>query len=90
MVNNIKTAKKVIRALDHPMRQDIINLLNIKGSMSVTELYVAFRVDQPQMSSQLSILRDVGIVDANRLGKEREYSVNKKAYERYCKLINIF
>ncbi len=72
----VKKAAKVIRAVNHPLRQSMINLINQNRSVNVTDLYVKLRIEQSVASQHLKILRGLQIVNTRRVGKQIFYSVN--------------
>ena len=43
---NVKKAALILRALNHKLRQQMIQLLDEKQKMTVTELYVQLRLEQ--------------------------------------------
>jgi DNA-binding transcriptional ArsR family regulator len=72
----IKQAKDVLRAISNDTRKEIINLIHLKGSMNVTELYVKLNMEQSFTSQHLAILRRANIVRTERKGKVILYSIN--------------
>ena len=75
---NVKKAALILRALNHKLRQQMIQLLDEKQKMTVTELYVQLRLEQSVASQHLAILRRAGMVSTTREGKFIYYSVNHK------------
>jgi|EP01012_Entosiphon_sulcatum_P026245 DNA-binding transcriptional ArsR family regulator len=75
---NVKKAALILRALNHKLRQQMIQLLDEKQKMTVTELYVQLRLEQSVASQHLAILRRAGMVITTREGKFIYYSVNHK------------
>jgi DNA-binding transcriptional ArsR family regulator len=75
----LKKAALVFRAINHPLRQQFLQLLHKHQRMDVTSLYVKLRMEQSVTSQHLSILRKAGFVNTKRDGKQVFYSVN---YER--------
>ena len=71
-----KQAAKILRAVNHPLRQQIMSLIHTKGEITVTEIYVSIRVEQSVASMHLSILRGAGVVKTRRNGKTINYSIN--------------
>jgi DNA-binding transcriptional ArsR family regulator len=74
---SIKKAALVLRALNHKLRQQMIQLLEEQQRMTVTELYVQLRLEQSVASQHLAILRRAGIVKAERDGKFIFYRINE-------------
>lgn len=73
---NVKKAALVLRALNHKLRQQMIQTLDAQGKMTVTEIYVQLRLEQSVASQHLAILRRAGIVRTEREGKFVYYRIN--------------
>lgn len=73
---NVKKAALVLRALNHKLRQQMIQVLDAQGKMTVTEIYVQLRLEQSVASQHLAILRRAGIVRTEREGKFVYYRIN--------------
>ena len=71
----------VLRALNHKLRQQILNLIESEKKITVTEIYVRLRLEQSVASQHLAILRRAGIVTTQRDGKFIYYTVNYKRIE---------
>jgi DNA-binding transcriptional ArsR family regulator len=83
----LKKAALILRAINHPLRQQILKLLDQHGRLAVTELYVKLRLEQSVASQHLAILRQAGFVVTERDGKFIFYSVNYnrlKQIELFC------
>ncbi|OWY18897.1 transcriptional regulator [Sphingobacteriales bacterium UPWRP_1] len=74
--NVLRKAVLVLRAVNHKLRQSIINLLEENKRMTVTEIYVKLRLEQSVASQHLAILRRAGVVNTERQGKFIFYSLN--------------
>jgi DNA-binding transcriptional ArsR family regulator len=68
----------VLRAVNHPLRKKIMNMLQEYGEITVTDIYVKLRTEQSVASQHLAILRRAGVVDTDRQGKHIFYSLNLK------------
>ena len=79
----LKRASLVFRAVNHKLRQQILQFIHRKGRVIVTDIYVKLRLEQSVASQQLAILRKEEIVLTERDGKFIFYSVN---YERIKQL----
>lgn len=75
-VLQLKKAALILRAINHKLRQEIIQLLHANQRMAVTALYVKLRLEQSVASQHLAILRKAGFVKTQREGKKIFYSVN--------------
>ena len=83
-------AASVLRAVNHPLRQRILGLIDSKKGITVTEIYCALKVEQSVASMHLSILRDSEIVSTEREGKLIHYHLNEqkiKEVDRYSSLL---
>lgn len=72
----IKKAALVFRAINHPLRKQILMLLHQSVRMTVTEVFIKLRLEQSVASQHLAILRKAGLVNTERQGKYIFYSVN--------------
>ncbi|RYY93927.1 MAG: transcriptional regulator [Chitinophagaceae bacterium] len=77
-VLTLKKAALVLRAINHKLRQQILKLIQQRGEITVTEIYVKLRLEQSVASQHLAILRKAGFVQTNREGKFIYYSVNEE------------
>ena len=68
---------RLLQALAHPKRLEILNLLAQK-SLTVTEIYYILDLPQANISQHLIKLRQAGVVATKRIGKEIYYRLAKK------------
>jgi DNA-binding transcriptional ArsR family regulator len=80
--DNVEIVAKVMRALKHKLRQQMIELISETPGITVTEIFVKLRLHQCIASSHLAILRKVGIVTAEKEGKLVRYKVNEEWLNR--------
>lgn len=71
----LKLSIERFKALNHDFRQEVLDLLNFKGRLTVTDIYIAMRVEQSVASQHLKILRRAKIVGTERAGKNIYYFV---------------
>jgi DNA-binding transcriptional ArsR family regulator len=87
----LRKGKMILRAVNHPLRQQMLQLIHGYGKITVTELYVKLRLEQSVASQHLAILRRSGFVNTQRSAKNIFYSVNynrlKQVQELSRKLI---
>ena len=62
------------RALAHPTRIRMLEIL-VRGARTVQELQEALTLDQPVVSQQLAVLRNQGIVSAQKEGLSVRYAL---------------
>jgi DNA-binding transcriptional ArsR family regulator len=68
----------VFVALSDPTRRRIMDLLS-DGDQPVHELAQDFGVSRPAISQHLRVLREVGLVQERRVGRERHYRLQAGA-----------
>lgn len=73
----IKKAALVLRALNHKLRQQILQTIDEQKRITVTEIYVKLRLEQSVASQHLAILRKAEIVNTVREGKFIFYTINE-------------
>lgn len=84
----LKAAVKILRSMNHQLRQTILVYLDKKGSSNVTDLYNALDIEQSVASQHLAIMRLERIVKTNRVGKQINYSVNHERIDFLMKKVN--
>lgn len=79
----LKKTAIILRALNHLLRQQIFNLLEENGKMTVSEIYGKLRLEQSVASQHLAIMRRAGIVKTERDKKFVYYRLN---YDRIAQI----
>jgi DNA-binding transcriptional ArsR family regulator len=69
------TTSDAFNAVAEPRRRDILILL-ASGERSVSDIVDAVECGQPSVSKHLKVLRDVGLVEARREGRQMFYRTN--------------
>jgi DNA-binding transcriptional ArsR family regulator len=72
----IKKTALLLRAINHPLRQQILQHLHLNLRMTVTQIFIKFRIEQSVASQHLALLRKAGLVYTKKEGKCVFYSVN--------------
>jgi len=72
------TTTDVFNAIAEARRRDILVFL-APGERSVNDIVDAFELPQPSVSKHLKVLRDVGLVDVRREGRQVFYRTNPGA-----------
>jgi DNA-binding transcriptional ArsR family regulator len=72
------TTSDAFNAVAEPRRRDILNYLAMQ-ERSVGEIVDAMEMEQPSVSKHLKVLKDVGLVEARREGRQMHYKVNAMA-----------
>ncbi|QCR21286.1 helix-turn-helix transcriptional regulator [Pontibacter sp. SGAir0037] len=65
----------ILKCLAHPVRISIIDLLEQSQQLTVSELQEALHIEQSLLSHHLINMRDKGILDTYRSGKNVYYSI---------------
>ncbi len=71
------TTSDVFNAIAEPQRREILVLLRA-GERPVTEVAEELRMTQPGASKHLRVLREVGLVQDRKAGKQRLYSLDAR------------
>ena len=71
------TTSDVFNAIAEPQRREILVLLRA-GERPVTELAREMGMTQPSASKHLRVLREVGLVQDRRAGKQRVYGLDAR------------
>jgi ArsR family transcriptional regulator len=58
----------IFKALGHPKRVKIVELLERHGKMCVCEIVAHSQIEQPLVSKHLNILKNAGIIDTEKQG----------------------
>ncbi|MBB4079042.1 DNA-binding transcriptional ArsR family regulator [Lewinella aquimaris] len=83
----LRRAVSLLRALNHDLRRDIIELLKSEGKITVTDIFVSLRIEQSVASQHLAILRKAEIVISERDGKYIFYSLDREKLEKIVDFI---
>lgn len=84
----LRKAALVLRAVNHKLRQQVIDLLEQEGRMNVTDIYIKLRLEQSVASQHLAILRKAGVVITERNGKYIHYSLDKDRLNQISRLVD--
>ncbi|MEL6371399.1 MAG: autorepressor SdpR family transcription factor [Pseudomonadota bacterium] len=84
--------KLVFKALSDPIRRQVLALLRTRP-MTAGELADNFDVSKPTMSAHFSVLREAGLIAAERQGKQLIYylqmSVLEEALMEFAKAVGL-
>lgn len=84
----LRKAVLVLRTVNHKLRQSIMQLLEDRKRLTVTEIYVKLRLEQSVASQHLAILRRSGVVVTERDGKFIYYSLNHDRIAEIAQLVD--
>lgn len=77
---------KILKAMGHPLRLEIINLLGKNGDMCVCKIQEKFNSSQSNLSQHLKILKEADILESTKVGGWVHYDLKNKDV---MKIINI-
>lgn len=83
----LRKAVLVLRAVNHKLRQRMIDLLEENQRMTVTDIYIKLRLEQSVASQHLAILRKAGVVKTDRQGKYIYYSLDSERLSQISRLV---
>ena len=72
----LRMSLAIMRALSHPLRLDILNVIDENKEVSVGDIYKALKIEQALASQQLRILRQAELVLTRRHQKFIFYRLN--------------
>ncbi|MGK0363500.1 MAG: DNA-binding transcriptional ArsR family regulator [Saprospiraceae bacterium] len=83
----LRKAVLVLRAVNHKLRQRVIDLLEEHERMTVTDIYIKLRLEQSVASQHLAILRRAGVVATERHGKFIYYALDQERLSQISRLV---
>lgn len=87
-VTKLEMASNKLKAMAHPMRIAIIDLLMENKKLSVTEIYTLLKLEQAAASHHLNILKSKNVLIAKREGKKIFYSLKNSGLSEIIECIN--
>ncbi|HQQ11705.1 MAG TPA: metalloregulator ArsR/SmtB family transcription factor [Bacteroidales bacterium] len=77
-----------LKAIAHPTRIAIIEMLSGEKYLSVTEIYLLLDIEQAAASHHLNIMKNKGILSSRRDGKKIFYSLQNEALADVMRCVN--
>ncbi|MBE9491725.1 MAG: helix-turn-helix transcriptional regulator [Bacteroidetes bacterium] len=87
-ITKLESAASKLRAIAHPMRIAIIELLNTGTKLNVTQIYKKLNIEQASASHHLNILKNKGVLVSKREGKKIYYSLKSQTLKEIIDCIN--
>ena len=84
----MRESSETLRAIAHPLRLQIIELLQLNKQLTVTEIHQQLDVEQAVASHHLRILKNKRVVDLERNGKNSMYFLANPAFYEIVRIIN--
>lgn len=87
-VRKFELAANKLRAISHPTRIAIMELLSNGNKLNVTDIYKALKIEQATVSHHLSILKNNGVLVSQREGKKNYYAIGNVALSDIIECVN--
>ena len=78
-IDKLTVATEMLKAIAHPMRIAIVGYLDGGVHLSVTEIHERLGIEQSTTSHHLGILKDKGVLNSKRDGKNTFYFLKHPA-----------
>jgi DNA-binding transcriptional ArsR family regulator len=83
----LENSTETLRAIAHPIRIAIVDLLHTHGRLSVTEIFKKLKIEQAIASHHLRILKNQDVVDVQRDGKNSFYALTKPEFYEFVQTL---
>jgi len=74
-LDKLESASEMLKAIAHPIRINIVGMLDEDKKLNVTEIYETLKIEQAVASHHLNILKNKGVLLSERSGKNCYYSL---------------
>jgi DNA-binding transcriptional ArsR family regulator len=85
--STLELATETLRAIAHPIRISIIQLLHTHKQLTVTELFTLLDIEQAIASHHLRIMKNLDVVRVRREGKHSVYMLEKPEFYEVIRLL---
>lgn len=82
-----KKALYFLRAINHKLRLDILQLIDTNGQLTVTEIYEKLNLQQAVASQHLAVLRRAGFLSTKKESKFVYYMLSYKFIKHFSQTI---
>ncbi|TVR77295.1 MAG: transcriptional regulator [Saprospirales bacterium] len=86
----LQVSSEILRALAHPLRLKILEFIDSNETINVNKIYNTLNLEQSITSQHLRIMRNAGILHAERDGKFVHYTIDYEIIRRAEFAINNF
>lgn len=80
-------SSELLRALAHPLRMKLLDFIDKNPAINVNKIYSTLKLEQSITSQHLRVLRDAGLVIAQRSGKFIHYVIDYELVARAVEAI---
>lgn len=84
----LQKASKILKAMAHPLRVAILNLLSENNKLTVSEIHQSLNIEQSTTSHHLGILKDKGVLLSERIGKNSYYFLQNNNLKHIIECLN--
>ena len=86
----LTVSTELMRALAHPLRLKILEFLDQHKNIQVNQIYNSLKIEQSIASQHLRILKNAGVLIADKDGKYMHYTIDYQKVSNAVKAINRF
>ncbi len=86
----LQVSTELMRALAHPLRLKILEFLDNNKNIQVNQIYNTLKIEQSIASQHLRILKNAGVLVADKDGKYMHYNIDYQRVSNAVKAINRF
>ena len=86
----LTVSTELMRALAHPLRLKILEFLDQNKNIQVNQIYNTLKIEQSIASQHLRILKNAGVLVADKDGKYMHYTIDYQKVSNSVKAINRF
>lgn len=83
----LEEATETLRAIAHPIRLAILDLLSDGGQLTVTEIHTKLKIEQAIASHHLRILKNKNVVTVERDGKNSLYALSHPDFYEIVRIL---
>lgn len=84
-----KKALYILRAINHPLRLEILKLIDEKKQLKVTDIHTTLHLQQAVASQHLAVLRRAGFVSTKKESKFVYYTLSYNFINHFSKTIEL-
>ena len=84
----LEKASAMLKAIAHPVRVAILNILEDGKKMTVSEIHEFLKLEQSTTSHHLGILKDKGVLTSQRKGKNTFYFLKHEDLSKIVECIS--
>jgi DNA-binding transcriptional ArsR family regulator len=87
-IEKLEMAANLMKAIAHPLRIAILKHLEGGKKLTVTEIYELLGIEQSTTSHHLGILKDKGVLNSKRDGKNTYYFLKHETLSQIVDCVN--